>query len=70
MPVAHPHPEIPKVPPPGFYMRPLLILLVKFQAVFKHDITWASYVAIINILFDLVSDVLPLGSVFIIYFRF
>ena len=51
-------------------MRPLLILLVKFQAVFKHDITWASYVAIINILFDLVSDVLPLGSVFIIYFRF
>ena len=51
-------------------MRPLLILLVKFQAVFKHDITWASYVAIISILFDLVSDVLPLGSVFIIYFRF
>jgi len=31
-------------------MRPLLILLVKFQAVFKHDITW-DYVSIINILF-------------------
>ena len=66
--MAHPHPEIPKVPP-GFYMRPLLMRLVKFQAVFKHNITW-DYVSIINILFDLVSDVLPLGFVFIIYFRF
>ena len=50
-------------------MRPLLILPVKFQAVFKHDITW-DYVSIINILFDLVSDVFPLGFVFLIYFRF
>ena len=50
-------------------MRPLLMRLVKFQAVFKHNITW-DYVSIINILFDVVSDVLPLGFVFIIYFRF
>ena len=35
-------------------MRPPLIMLVKFQAVFKLDITW-DYVSIIHILFDLAS---------------